>query len=372
MIVFFFSIALLSLFATSVLAIFFVITRNGVRKVNRLLSCIIILFGFQIIYSFTISNYAYSYFIDWHKALFLLRQTALLIGPFIYFYLHAFLRNRQIKTGDLVHTLPFIGMLIFLSVSYNRIDHFIIWESKLDLFSTLLILSHNLLYIILSITNLQKLNYSIAGIVKNVKASSHAGWFQLLLLGFVILWVINLNSFAIYMILRKPVWCAYTGSIYALCFFLFVNILMFILLLKPNIYFIMEKYRGNPLSSDSKNKYLHRLSTYIEKQRPYLTPEISIETMAKETSINIRVLSQIINETYHNNFNGYINELRIQECIKQLSDPCNKKTVLEILYESGFNSKSAFYTEFKKHTGLTPQEFRSKNKKSLLQNISSN
>lgn len=372
MTVFFFSIALLSLFITSVLSIFFIITKNGTRKVNLLLSCIIILFGFQIAYAFTISSHGYSYFINSHKALFLLRQTTLLIGPLIYFYLLAFLINRQIKLADLIHTLPFTGMIIFLSISYYRLDHFIIWESKLDLYSTLLILSHSLLYILLSIKDLQKFNYSIAELVRNIKTSSHTGWFQLLLLGFVILWTINLNSFAIYMILKKPEWCAYTGSIYSLFFFLFVNLLIFTLLLKPNIYFTIEKYRGNMLTTDSKNTHLHQLNAYIKKHKPYLIPEMSIETMAKESSINIRVLSQIINETFHNNFKGYLNELRLKECIKQLSDPSNKKTVLEILYESGFNSKSAFYSEFKKHTGLTPQEFRSKSKNMLLENVSSN
>jgi len=35
-----------------------------------------------------------------------------------------------------------------------------------------------------------------------------------------------------------------------------------------------------------------------------------------------------------------------------------KKTILEILYETGFNSKSVFNTFFKKYTKMTPTEFR--------------
>ncbi|GAH31414.1 unnamed protein product, partial [marine sediment metagenome] len=36
----------------------------------------------------------------------------------------------------------------------------------------------------------------------------------------------------------------------------------------------------------------------------------------------------------------------------------DKKTILEILYETGFNSKSVFNTAFKKHAGTTPTQFR--------------
>jgi AraC-like DNA-binding protein len=47
--------------------------------------------------------------------------------------------------------------------------------------------------------------------------------------------------------------------------------------------------------------------------------------------------------------------------MRLLSDPAGaEKTVLEILYEVGFNSKSVFNYQFKKVTGVTPQEYRSK------------
>jgi len=160
------------------------------------------------------------------------------------------------------------------------------------------------------------------------------------------------------MIVQRTGWCAYTGSIFALTVFLFINTIMFLLLLKPEIYYAIKKYRNNSVDKASKARYQQILADYMVSEKPYLDPEISIEKVAKEISINTWVLSQIINDSFHCNFNVYINNFRLKECLKHFSEANNKKTVLEILYESGFNSKSVFYAEFKKHTGVTPQEFR--------------
>ena len=77
--------------------------------------------------------------------------------------------------------------------------------------------------------------------------------------------------------------------------------------------------------------------------------------------MNPRLLSQIINETYRKNFKGYILEYRIRESMKILADSKHAKlTILEVLYQVGFNSKSAFNNQFKLYTNLTPIEYRSK------------
>jgi AraC-like DNA-binding protein len=131
-------------------------------------------------------------------------------------------------------------------------------------------------------------------------------------------------------------------------------------MLRPAIYYFPGKYKNTSVGEDLKIKYKDVLVDYMNNMKPYRNPDITLEKVAKDISVNVRILSQIINESYNNNFNGYINEFRIQECLNQLSDNNNKKTILEILYDSGFNSKSAFYTEFKKHTNITPQEYRNK------------
>jgi len=84
--------------------------------------------------------------------------------------------------------------------------------------------------------------------------------------------------------------------------------------------------------------------------------------LAKETGISSCELSILINHHLNKHFFDFINEYRIEKAMELLTNPERKEyTVLEILYEVGFNSKSSFNTAFKKHTGLTPTEYRRRN-----------
>jgi AraC-like DNA-binding protein len=50
---------------------------------------------------------------------------------------------------------------------------------------------------------------------------------------------------------------------------------------------------------------------------------------------------------------------RVEEAKRMLVDPTRKHhSILAISEEIGFNSKSAFNAAFKKHTDMTPSEFR--------------
>jgi AraC-like DNA-binding protein len=359
---FFTIVTLFSVFLTFALTLFFFVTKKGVSNENKLLAALLIIFNIQIFYSFAISYYTGDYFLGWHKPIFLLRQTSLLIGPLIYFYINAFLKKKDIfNFRILFHFLPFVSVLIFLMFYYGKIDHFIIWKSVVNLFSTMLILTHNFVYLALSVLSLKSMNYSFRDFQKNIKNAPHITWLQFLLFGFIALWVINLNTFALYTMLRNPELCAFTTSIFALTAFLFVNFIMFLLFIKPEIYYVIEKYRNNKVSEDDKMEYVRRLNSYMEKDQAYLNPDISLIMVAKAISVNPRVLSQIINETFGKNFKGYILEYRLKHSMQILADPhCRELTILEILYKVGFNNKSAFNNQFKLHTSLTPQEYRSK------------
>jgi len=111
--------------------------------------------------------------------------------------------------------------------------------------------------------------------------------------------------------------------------------------------------RYSPADMHAANK----LSGYMDTEKPYLDPEISLQKLANGTSFTEKQLSQLINQQVGKHFFDYINEYRIRDA-KVLLKEKPSLTVLEILYQVGFNSKSSFYTAFKKETSQTPTLYR--------------
>lgn len=102
---------------------------------------------------------------------------------------------------------------------------------------------------------------------------------------------------------------------------------------------------------------LKLLSEYMDTEKPYLDPELSLQKLSLGIEIHEKQLSQFINQYMGKHFFDYINEYRINDA-KALLKEQTDLTVLEILYQIGFNSKSSFYTAFKKETNQTPIDYR--------------
>ncbi len=102
------------------------------------------------------------------------------------------------------------------------------------------------------------------------------------------------------------------------------------------------------------------IQKYIVENQKYLDPILSLEKLADELSMSTSHMSKLINTYSGQNFSDYINELRVDQSKKLLSDNSfSQYTIVAIGLECGFNSKSTFYAAFKKFTGLTPTDFRS-------------
>jgi len=120
-----------------------------------------------------------------------------------------------------------------------------------------------------------------------------------------------------------------------------------------------KKYHNSTLKETDSAVILSNLNRVMQHQRPYLEPELNIDSLAALAGTNRHHLSQVINDRLQKNFYDYLNGYRVKAAKQQLGNPGNDHLkIAAIAYDSGFNSLSTFNEVFKKMTGQTPSEFR--------------
>jgi AraC-like DNA-binding protein len=146
--------------------------------------------------------------------------------------------------------------------------------------------------------------------------------------------------------------------------FYFVNKVILKALRQPEIFAGIaqnetSKYLGSNLTPGQIEQYKKQLLALLNTEKLFLDPQVSLADLSEKLSISTKHLSQVINQSFSKSFFDFINAYRIQEVQQILKESRDDKlTVLEAMYEAGFNSKSSFNTAFKKETGQTPSEFR--------------
>ncbi|MFL0104132.1 helix-turn-helix domain-containing protein, partial [Tenacibaculum maritimum] len=101
------------------------------------------------------------------------------------------------------------------------------------------------------------------------------------------------------------------------------------------------------------------IDSFIRNGEKFLEPKYTLKSLAKDLKLGSGRISVAINRSINKSFIDYINEMRVNYAKNILVSPDYKKyTITSIGLESGFNSKSTFYTVFKKHTGYTPLAYR--------------
>lgn len=120
---------------------------------------------------------------------------------------------------------------------------------------------------------------------------------------------------------------------------------------------IIEK-DPNKISKEKEDEILQKLEEW-EKQQRYLDKNMTISMLSSQMGVNTKYLSEVINSSKGKNFNGYINELRINHIARLLrTDPVYLNYKVSYLAEySGFSSHSAFTTVFKSVTGMSPNAY---------------
>lgn len=124
-----------------------------------------------------------------------------------------------------------------------------------------------------------------------------------------------------------------------------------------------ELLKSSPNKREKNNREFDpqfvNIDTFIKSEKKFLQPKYTLQNLSKDLAMGSSTLSSYINRNAQKSFVDYINEMRVEQAKTFLLDQQYAEyTIASIGLESGFNSKSAFYAVFKKHTGKTPLEFK--------------
>lgn len=117
------------------------------------------------------------------------------------------------------------------------------------------------------------------------------------------------------------------------------------------------------LTAQQKGFYLEELKSALSSKKLFLNVDFSLPDLAKETGIQLYILSHIINSEFNLNFKDYINLMRIEYFMEKVNDPLWKDfTIEKKTRAAGFRSRATCHRAFLKHIGKTPSAYLNENR----------
>lgn len=266
-------------------------------------------------------------------------SACMLIGPFLFLYLKTCMNNG--KSAWFMHVVPWLTGITILGFFYPYVEHSDTWSRWI----VKGIYFQWLLYIVFSFRYVQAIRQKIIAkeLLKNIDV-----WLLSIYLGVIIIWfAYSIGAYASYIV----------GAL-SFSFVLYLIVLLFVFKSRKESTFFKEKekYKNKAIEQGTVEQIRQGLSSIVEKEL-FLNPDLTLDEMAKEIKVSRHVLSQFLNEQLGKSFSAVINEYRIEKA-KSLLQTEKNYTVESLGYDSGFNSKSTFFTTFKKLTGKTPAEYQ--------------
>lgn len=120
------------------------------------------------------------------------------------------------------------------------------------------------------------------------------------------------------------------------------------------------KYERSALSDDHARRIAKKIENAMRETQLYRDPNLSLWALSKAIRVSPNYVSQTLNATMGHTFFDYVNNWRIAEAKDKLARTSD--TISAITYDVGFNSRSSFYTAFKRDTGQTPNQYRQSGK----------
>lgn len=351
---------------------FFLFTyRKGNRKSKNLLALFFMTLGLSVAEVFLVSNGTYDAF---PQFAFILNHLIFLYGPLLWLLTKSLtIADFSLKKIDFLHFIPFTLAALSSIFTFHIRDiefkkTFLERANDSDTITNILISGFVLLsiclYLYFSFKAIKAYRLKIRQKVSNVDRIN-LGWLLHVLTGFAGILVFSILLQSISIIFGE------SDLLYVFLLILLFGMLIFIMSsivkgLKNDVLFTEEiderLEKTTAKSEEFDSEQLQRLRNFMIKEQSFLDSKLSLKSLADQFSMSSRELSKLINNGTKQSFFDFVNSYRIKYAQQQMLNPTDEKiTILEIMYASGFNSKSSFNTAFKKHTKMTPSEWKKAN-----------
>lgn len=262
------------------------------------------------------------------------------IGPFLYFYFRSIYDNDQgiAKTWKW-HLAILVPIILAVNLLFPFEDNVELWRPYIihGIYSVWI------LYSLLALPYIRKLFSGAHG------KGSHGWWDLSIYFGNILIWA----AFS---------FCGYTSYILgALSFSFMFYLLILLFIFRKRFDFSVtqqkEKYMNKKIDTAKANEILMNVKSFIVEDSKFTNPNLKMADVASAMNILPHTLSQVLNDNLGKNFPQFLNEYRIEAAKKMIIE--NQNLTLESIgYDCGFNSKSTFYSTFKKLTGFTPAAYK--------------
>ena len=286
----------------------------------------------------------------------------LALPPAMYLYVVSLVRttaSSSILKNSMKHYIPALILFVINSFCfialynidvesemYASFDIVRYYSNFIALFFVFLF--QNIFYIYLSFGLYRKRQVILRG-TQNVDSNNTLKWMMWFVISFTFL-ILILYGFQL-----KPL---ASGKI-ILRLILLAYVIVIIYFGNKNLEFNTEKTNDQKIDSSKRKEISDKLTELMVNEKPFLDSSLNIHGLAQQVQTNTKYLSYVINQEFNLNFSSYINQYRITESKTMLKDPDNQRYTIETIAQmTGFNSKSAFNTAFKKFLDLTPSQFR--------------
>ena len=359
--------------AQSLFAAFVLGTRKKVSVSDWILIGCLLAIMLRFLTKIMISNYPEYTITDFSAGI-----IPLTFGPFLYLYTK-YLTNGDppFDHRDWLHFIPFAiflvvcfifigGQISFYEVNFFSNDQFL-W---IRVIFGLIFITSVLAYMILTFLRLSDYRKTISLQISNPDSDKNLFWlnfvsflFSALIVTYIVIGGINALTFTEKFDLDLISNIGLIILVYAVSYFGIrqPSILEKVYLKNPEI----TRQRENGTNGRSKHnkteseKLANDLKSYMENEKPYLQPELSLADLASTLDISKSDLTNLLNNYMGVNFFSFVNQYRLRTVLEKLEDPkFDHLTILSIAFDCGFNSKSTFNGLFKQHTGVTPTVYR--------------